>query len=42
MDEVRQFVDTGEEDEVVEFSQLADELAAMNGDYIGALTILPY
>lgn len=42
MDEVRQFIDTGEEDEVVEFSQLAGELAAMNGDYIGALTILPY
>lgn len=42
MDEVRKFVETGEGDEVVEFSQLAEELASMNGDYIGDLTILPY
>lgn len=42
MDEVRRFSDVEKEDEVVEFSQLAEEIASMNGGYIRELTILPY
>lgn len=42
MDEVRKFLEIDEENDTAEFSQLACELSALNGNYIGELTILPY